>query len=731
MNDGFLKATALSPSLRVADCAYNTSQILSQLKDAAARGVRLAVFPEFCLTGYTCGDLFLQRTLQQGALDALQTVLDASRELDVVALVGLPLLVRGKLYNCAAVLCGGRLLGLVPKTYLPNYGEFYEKRQFTPGSTEVETVTVCGQEVPFGTSLLFRCRQMPSFVLGVEICEDLWSALPPSTFHTLAGATVIANLSASDETVGKAEYRRALVSNQSARLLCGYLYASAGHGESTQDMVFAGHDLIAENGTLLAETSPFEGGWAETELDCQRMESERARNTSFEPSAEGYLTVDFDLALTETKLSRWVDPTPFIPHDERRRAERCELILKMQADGLAKRLEHAHAKTAVIGISGGLDSCLALLVAVRAMKQLGRPTSDVLAVTMPCFGTTHRTRSNAEILCDELAVSFTEIDIANTVHSHFKDIGQDESVLDVTFENGQARVRTLELMDTANRTGGLVVGTGDLSELALGWATYNGDHMSMYGVNAGVPKTLVRHLVQYEADIAETVHSHFRDIGQDESVLDVTFENGQARVRTLELMDTANRTGGLVVGTGDLSELALGWATYNGDHMSMYGVNAGVPKTLVRHLVHYEADIAATDALRTVLLDILDTPVSPELLPAKDGEIAQKTEDLVGPYELHDFYLYQVLRFGFGPAKIFRLAKAAFAGRPEYPDSVLYKWLRNFYWRFFAQQFKRSCLPDGPKVGSVTRSPRGDWRMPSDACAALWLAELEQLQIKD
>ena len=638
MNDGFLKAAALSPSLRVADCAYNTSQILSQLKDAAARGVRLAVFPEFCLTGYTCGDLFLQRTLQQGALDGLQTLLDASRELDVVALVGLPLL--GKLYNCAAVLCGGRLLGLVPKTYLPNYGEFYEKRQFTPGSTEVETVTVCGQEVPFGTSLLFRCRQMPSFVLGVEICEDLWSALPPSTFHALAGATVIANLSASDETVGKAEYRRTLVSNQSARLLCGYLYASAGHGESTQDMVFAGHDLIAENGTLLAETSPFEGGWAETELDCQRMESERARNTSFEPSAEGYLTVDFDLTLTETPLSRWVDPTPFIPHDERRRAERCELILKMQADGLAKRLEHAHAKTAVIGISGGLDSCLALLVAVRAMKQLGRPTSDVLAVTMPCFGTTRRTRSNAEILCDELAVSFTEIDIANTVHSHFKDIGQDEQVLDVTFENGQARVRTLELMDTANRTGGLVVGTGDLSELALGWATYNGDHMSMYGVNAGVPKTLVRHLVQYEADIA------------------------------------------------------------------------------------------ASAELRRVLLDILDTPVSPELLPAKDGEIAQKTEDLVGPYELHDFYLYYVLRFGFGPAKIFRLAKAAFAGRAEYPDEVLYRWLRNFYWRFFAQQFKRSCLPDGPKVGSVTLSPRGDWRMPSDAAAALWLAELELIPLK-
>ena len=638
MKDGFLKAAALSPALRVADCAYNTEQILQELRAASARGVKLAVFPEFCLTGYTCGDLFLQRTLQQGALTGLQTLLDASRELDVVALVGLPLLVRGKLYNCAAVLCRGRLLGLVPKTYLPNYGEFYEKRQFTPGSTEVETLTVCGQQVPFGTSLLFRCREMPSFVLGVELCEDLWSALPPSTFHALAGATVIANLSASDETVGKAEYRRALVANQSARLLCGYLYASAGHGESTQDMVFAGHDLIAENGTLLAETAPFAGGHAETELDCQRMESERARNTSFEPSTDGYQTVEFSLTLADTALTRFVDPTPFVPGDPQRRAERCELILKMQADGLAKRLEHAHAKTAVIGISGGLDSCLALLVAVRAMKQLRRPTTDVLAVTMPCFGTTRRTRSNAEILCEELHVSFSEIDIANTVHSHFADIGQDESVLDVTFENGQARVRTLELMDTANRTGGLVVGTGDLSELALGWATYNGDHMSMYGVNTGVPKTLVRHIVQYVADTC------------------------------------------------------------------------------------------GNDTLRDVLVDILDTPVSPELLPtAADGTIAQQTEKLVGPYELHDFYLYYVLRFGFSPTKIYHLARTAFDGR--YEPEILLAWLKNFYRRFFAQQFKRSCLPDGPKVGSVTLSPRGDWRMPSDACNTLWMAELDKLEV--
>ena len=635
MKDGFLKAAALSPALRVADCTYNVRQITDALHKAAARGVKLAVFPEFCLTGYTCGDLFLQRTLQTGALDALSTLLDETKALDVVTLVGLPLLVHGKLYNCAAVLCHGRILGLVPKTYLPNYGEFYEKRQFTPGSTEVELVEVCGQQVPFGTSLLFRCRQMPSFVLGVEICEDLWSALPPSTFHALAGATVIANLSASDETVGKAEYRRALVSNQSARLLCGYLYASAGHGESTQDMVFAGHDLIAENGTILSENAPFDGGCAETEIDCQRMEAERARNTSFELSGEGYQTVEFDLEPAETTLTRWIDPAPFVPGDPKRRAERCELILKMQADGLAKRLEHAHAKTAVIGISGGLDSCLALLVAVRAMKQLGRPARDVLAVTMPCFGTTKRTRSNAEILCDELQVSFKEIDIANTVHSHFADIGQDESVLDVTFENGQARVRTLELMDTANRTGGLVVGTGDLSELALGWATYNGDHMSMYGVNTGVPKTLVRHIVQYVADTC------------------------------------------------------------------------------------------GNDTLRDVLVDILDTPVSPELLPtAADGTIAQQTEKLVGPYELHDFYLYYVLRFGFSPTKIYHLARTAFDGR--YEPEVLLAWLKNFYRRFFAQQFKRSCLPDGAKIGSVTLSPRGDWRMPSDAVAKLWLEDIDK-----
>ena len=408
MKDGFLKAAAFSPALRVADCTYNAQQILEQLQAAAQRGVKLAVFPEFCLTGYTCGDLFLQRTLQQGALDALEWLLAQTRTLDTVALVGLPLLVHGKLYNCAAVLCRGQLLGIVPKTYLPNYGEFYEKRQFTPGSTEVQTVTVCGQQVLFGTSLLFRCRQMPSFVLGVELCEDLWSALPPSTFHALAGATVIANLSASDETVGKAEYRRALVANQSARLLCGYLYASAGHGESTTDMVFAGHDLIAEDGSILAETAPFAGDHAETELDCQRMEAERARNTSFEPSAEGYVTVEFDLAPEETVLTRRIDPAPFVPGDPQRRAARCELILKMQADGLAKRLEHARAKTAVIGISGGLDSCLALLVAVRAMKQLHRPAADVLMLAKT-YGDKFKLVTDPDEAARDADVLFTDV----------------------------------------------------------------------------------------------------------------------------------------------------------------------------------------------------------------------------------------------------------------------------------------------------------------------------------
>ena len=636
MNYGFIKACAVSPALRVADCPYNAQETIEAMQQAAEDGCQLTVFPELGLTGYTCGDLFLQQPLLDAAEAALREILKASEALQLVALVGLPVTVDAKLYNCAAVICQGALLGLVPKSHIPNYGEFYEKRHYCAAPAGVKEISFAGQKTLFGTKLLFRCETMQAFTLAVEICEDLWAPLPPSTAHALAGATVLANLSASDETVGKAEYRRALVSQQSARLLCAYLYADAGHGESTTDMVFSGHNLIAENGALLAESRPFSQALACTELDLGRLLAERRRNTSFEPVTDGYETVSFHLPLREIPLTRYISPTPFVPADGGARAERCELILQMQADGLAKRIEHAHAKTAVIGISGGLDSCLALLVAVHAMKKLNRPMADILAVTMPCFGTTKRTRSNAEILCQELGVQFTEISIANTVRSHFADIGQSETNFDVTFENGQARVRTLELMDLANRTGGLVVGTGDLSELALGWATYNGDHMSMYGVNAGVPKTLVRHIVRYEADAANS------------------------------------------------------------------------------------------DTLREVLLDILDTPVSPELLPAKEnGEIAQQTESLVGPYELHDFYLYYVLRFGFSPAKIYHLAKAALSDR--YSDEVLLHWLRNFYRRFFQQQFKRSCLPDGPKVGSVTLSPRGDWRMPSDACVSVWQAELETL----
>ena len=637
MIHGFIRACAVSPALRVADCAYNARMTIEAMQRAAKSGVQLAVFPELGLTGYTCGDLFLQQPLQKAAEAALCDILDASRELELVALVGLPAAVSGKLYNCAAVVCRGQLLGLVPKTHIPNYGEFYERRHFSPAPRVTQSVPFAGQTAPLGTKLLFRCSSMPAFTLAVEICEDLWAPLPPSTAHALAGATVIANLSASDETVGKADYRRALVSQQSARLLCAYLYADAGHGESTTDMVFAAHDLICENGALLAESKPFACGYACTELDLERMLAERCRNMTFEPLDDrDYWVVDFDLPLRRLKLTRPVSPTPFVPADDAARAERCELILEMQADGLAKRIEHAHAKTAVIGISGGLDSCLALLVAVRAMKRLARPMTDILAATMPCFGTTHRTRSNAQLLCELLGVQFREIPIASTVRSHFA------------------------------------------------------------------------------------------DIGQSESVHDVTYENGQARVRTLTLMDLANRTGGIVVGTGDLSELALGWSTYNGDHMSMYGVNAGVPKTLVRHIVRYEAESAASEELSAVLLDILATPVSPELLPAdENGEIAQQTESLVGPYELHDFYLYYVLRFGFSPAKIYRLAQRALSDR--YSNEVLLHWLKNFYRRFFQQQFKRSCLPDGPKVGSVTLSPRGDWRMPSDACASAWQAELDTL----
>ena len=640
MNDGFVKVAAGSVATTVADVVANVQEIKARITEADAAGVNLLVLPELCITGYTCGDLFFSQRLQSSARAALTELRQFTAGKFPVVLVGLPFLLDGKLYNCAAVLHNGRILGLVPKIHIPNYGEFYEKRQFTSGApfaAHPQTVEIDGESVPFRPDQLFFCAELPEFCLGVELCEDLWAPCPPSESLAKSGATVIANLSASDETIGKDDYRRMLVSATAARLLCGYLYASAGPEESTQDMVCSRHHLIAENGTILAENPPFTPcNLLITELDVQRLAHERCKNTTFASDGASMPRTSFSQPLRATVLTRTYPRNPFVPKDEAALNQRAEAILHIQSHGLKKRLAHAHAATAVIGISGGLDSTLALLVAVRAMDLLGRPHQDILAVTMPCFGTTHRTKSNAIAMCTQLGVTLREIPIAAAVRQHFADIGQDPENLDVTFENSQARERTQVLMDLANKTSGLVIGTGDLSELALGWATYNGDHMSMYGVNTSVPKTLVRYIVRYEA----------------------------------------NRFG------GELSE---------------------------------------------ILRDILDTPVSPELLPVNEhGEMTQKTEDLVGPYELHDFFLYHMLRFGFTPSKIFRLARRAFS--EIYSDAVILHWLRTFTRRFFTQQFKRSCMPDGPKVGSVTLSPRGDWRMPSDASSRIWMDEIAELE---
>ena len=636
MEYGFIKAAAITPQIRVADCDYNAGQICTELERAAERGVNLAVFPELCITGYTCGDLFLQETLLNGAQNALETIIRKSRDFNLIGAVGLPVAFENKLYNCAAVFSKGKLLGLVPKKNIPNYGEFYELRHFEPAPSYPVSVPLGDGMTPMGTNLLFFCTECPEFVLAAEICEDLWVAEPPSVRHTAAGATVIVNLSASDETIGKGHYRRQLVESQSARLICGYVYCDAGDGESTTDMIFSGHNLIAENGTLLAESQLFENGILSTDLDVSRLCGERRRTSTYKNEMRSeYTVIPFSLSAQDNILTREISPTPFIPSVDSEREDRCELILTMQSAGLRKRLSHTGAKTAVVGISGGLDSCLALLVAVRAMDALKRSRKEIIAVTMPCFGTTLRTKNNALRLSEILGVTLREIEITQSVEQHFADIGHTASIQDVTFENAQARERTQVLMDIANQTGGLVIGTGDLSELALGWATYNGDHMSMYGVNASVPKTLVRYIIQHVA------------------------------VKSASL------------------------------------------------------------ALGGILEDILKTPVSPELLPAQEGEIAQKTEDLVGPYELHDFFLYYMFRFGFSPKKIFFLAQQAFRGK--YTDSAILKWEKVFYKRFFSQQFKRSCLPDGPKVGSVTLSPRSDWRMPSDACAALWIREMDQI----
>ena len=640
MRDGFIKVAAGTPKIRVADCRYNAEQIFTMMREADKQGVKVLCLPELCLTGYTCGDLFLQDTLLCGAEEGLQTILEATRNLDMVTVLGLPVRCKwdNKLYNCAAVIQSGEILGLVPKTYLPNYGEFYEQRWFASGAGVETSVDLCGETVDMDAAGLFACETVPNLVLGVEICEDLWATEPPSARLARGGATVILNLSASNELVGKSGYRRNLVVGQSGRLVCGYVYADAGEGESTTDLVFTGHNMIAENGALLAERR-FATGLTISEIDVDRLAYERRRMTTFNGQRQADLwRASFSLPREETRLTRAVSPAPFVPADAEDRAERCNEILKIAALGLKKRLEHTGARTAVVGLSGGLDSTLAILITAVAMKLLDRPASDIIAVTMPCFGTTDRTRDNAVELAERLGATLKRIDIGSAVKVHFKDIGQSMEDHSVTFENGQARERTQVLMDIANQNGGLVIGTGDLSELALGWATYNGDHMSMYGVNAGIPKTLVRHLVAFVSD----------DKGSED------------------------------------------------------------PR------------------LSAVLDDILDTPVSPELLPAIEGKISQKTEDLVGPYELHDFFLYYAIRWGFPPRKVFRLAEHAL-GR-TYDRATILKWLNSFYRRFFTQQFKRSCLPDGPKVGSVTLSPRGDWRMPSDAVAALWLEELEGLE---
>lgn len=637
MKDGFITVATATPQVAVADCEANAQAILACINEMAAAHAKVMVLPELCITGYTCSDLFWQTKLLDEAEAALSVIAEGSRQVDALIAVGMPLRVAGKLLNVAAILCRGKVLGFVPKVNLPAYNEFYETRHFMSGSADMGTVQFDGEEIPVGANLLFSCENVVDLCVAAEICEDLWVPNPPSVQHALAGASVICNLSASDEMVGKGSYRRDLVAGQSARLVCAYLYATAGEGESTTDLVFGGQNLIAENGTVLAESAAFENEINVATIDVQRLASERRRMSTF-PAAESkeYREISFALAEEETKLARFFDADPFVPSNADQLSDRCEEILNIQALGLKKRLAHTHAKSAVVGISGGLDSTLALLVTARAFDMLGLPRKGIVAVTMPGFGTTDRTYNNAVAMIKSLGATFKEVPIAKAVMQHFADIDHDASIHDVTYENSQARERTQILMDIANQANGFVIGTGDLSELALGWATYNGDHMSMYAVNASVPKTLVRHLVR-----------------------------------------------------------------------------------------HY-ADTSADEVLAGVLYDVLDTPVSPELLPPEDGAISQKTEDLVGPYELHDFFLYQMLRMCFPPAKIYRVAKEAFAGR--YSNETILKWLRTFYWRFFSQQFKRSCLPDGPKVGSVAVSPRGDLRMPSDACVSAWIKEVETLQ---
>ena len=638
MKHGFIKVAAASPDLKVADCIYNTDKIIEEIDSLASQKVKIMVFPELCISGYSCRDLFLQGRLLKEANEGLMRIIAHSASIDALILVGLPFELNGKLYNVAALINRGSLLGLVPKHSLPSYNEFYEGRQFTSGSPELLMIDWQGRKIPFGMNQIFYCPDMPHLSLAAELCEDLWIPNPPSISHALHGASIIANLSASNELIGKADYRRSLVSGQSARLICGYIYASAGIGESTTDLVFGGHDLIAENGSILGETKRFANDAVISELDIDRLAYERRRMSTYPDSFSDkatYVRTAFSLNIEETELTRSYPQHPFVPSDPAARNARCQEILNIQANGLAKRIRHIGCESVVLGISGGLDSTLALLVAARAYDLLGADRKHITAVTMPCFGTTDRTLQNAILLTKKIGASLIEAPIHESVSLHFEVIGQDPNRHDITYENSQARERTQVLMDLSNKLNGIVIGTGDLSELALGWATYNGDQMSMYGVNASVPKTLVRYLVQYYAD------------------------------------------------------------------------SCGQPE------------------LSAVLEDILDTPVSPELLPPENGTISQKTEDLVGPYELHDFYLYYMLRAGFEPEKILRLSNLTFRGIHSEEEQL--KWLKTFYRRFFSQQFKRSAMPDGPKVGSVALSPRGDLRMPSDASARIWLDQLNNL----
>ncbi len=634
MKNGFLKVACVTPQIKVANCPYNAENIISLAKSAAWQGAKLVVLPELCITAYTCGDLFLQKKMLEEAKSSLFDIVEKTKNLETIICVGVPIAIGANLYNCGAVIYKGAILGLVPKQNIPTYSEFYEARHFAKGE-KVQYINLNGIATPIGTNLLFVCENMPEFTLGVEICEDVWVTIPPSCSQALSGATVIANLSASDEIIGKAEYRKNLIASQSAKTISAYLYADAGSGESSTDMVYAAHNLIAENGTILAESNLFETGIICADIDLERINHERRRVTTFEETQGDFVKVYFDMQMSETTLARNFPKTPFVPSENSELESRCREILNLQAAGLATRIRHTNAKTAVIGLSGGLDSALALVVTANAYKMLGLDPKDIICVTMPCFGTTERTKNNAVMLSKAYETSLISVDITKAVTQHFQDIGHDGKTLDVTYENSQARERTQILMDIANKTGGLVIGTGDLSELALGWATYNGDHMSMYAVNASIPKTLVRYLIAYEAK--------------------------------------------------------------------------------------------SSDNLKVVLEDVLATPVSPELLPPTDGEISQKTEELVGPYILHDFFLYYFLRFGYSPSKIYRIAKIAFDG--EYDGETIKKWLVVFVRRFFSQQFKRSCIPDGPKVGTVTLSPRGDLRMPSDACSDIWTKEANEIQI--